>query len=148
MPVNLFRGKKRIPEEHAFKLAMIFKDAPSAIAYLHAFAKTIKSSYPLHDSCLFELPPARNCTFQRWKKIANKGTMMLNPYFREILPHAPVFERMEREGQGRKLNKADIAAKEQEVLAVAKQFKLLAQKPRIVITRNKKNNSRAISGFR
>jgi ankyrin repeat protein len=127
--------KNGVAEQHAFQLSLIFKDQWIALRYLEDFAKGKKSDTPLHDACLFDLPAPSSCNFIRWKKLANQRSsaqelMMLSPYFREILPHAAILERMEQEGQGRVLDKKAIQEKEQEVIAGFKAFRTLLQTPR------------------
>jgi ankyrin repeat protein len=124
-----------VPEQHAFHLSLIFNDLGTVLKYLAQFAKGNKSEMPLHDACLFDLPAPSSCNFMRWKQLANqksstKELMMLSPYFRDILPHASILERMEQAGKNRVLDKKAIDAKEQEVITVFKAFKTLLQTPR------------------
>jgi hypothetical protein len=98
----------------------------------------------VHQACLFELPSPDVCDFQRWKKTANrtrnnKLEWMLNPRFREILPHAPALERIERLGletvkqresiPDKKVIEKMIKAKKQEITTVHRHYKHLQGKP-------------------
>ncbi|WP_133130426.1 ankyrin repeat domain-containing protein [Legionella yabuuchiae] len=128
------------PKEHAFKLATLFKDEKKIHAYLLNFKEGNSFNYLVHDACLFELPPPEACQFERWKTMANrtknnKPDWMLNPRFRELLPHASAIERIERSGlektkQSKNLpSKQAIAAKTKEIITIHQEYKRVAGKP-------------------
>ena len=82
------------PEEHASKLALIFDSEQDVLNYLIDFPKGNPVNYLVHDACLFGLPQVDRCDFTQWKKLAVTQSNMLNPRFRELLPHAEAIERV------------------------------------------------------
>gem|GEM_PF-2551097 len=141
--------KNGLPEDHAFKLATLFKDEKKIHAYLLHFKQSNPYRALVHDACLFELPPFEACEFQRWKEIANRTqnnmpVWMLNPRFRDLLPHAPALERIERSGmdeveQSKKiLDKEVIQGMEKEIAAIRKDYKRVAGKPQVNPTEEEK----------
>ncbi|MBL7479425.1 hypothetical protein [Legionella bononiensis] len=82
------------PEEHASKLALIFDSEQDVLNYLTEFPKGNPVNYLVHDACLFGLPQVDRCDFTQWKKLAVTQSNMLNPRFRELLPHAEAIERV------------------------------------------------------
>lgn len=90
-----------IPEDHARKLATIFKNKETAFSYLLHFERSneYNEQFLLHDACLFELPTLSNLKqFLAWKEIANQGKdhalNMQNKRFRDLLPHAEVITKL------------------------------------------------------
>lgn len=93
-----------IAEQHAFKLSLFFDDLVTIVRYLKAFSEEMKVGYPVHDACLFDLPPIK-ADFVGWRRLSQaKGAQgkinLLNPRFKELLPHADKLETlMQTEGQ-------------------------------------------------
>ncbi|KTD53804.1 ankyrin repeat domain-containing protein [Legionella santicrucis] len=125
-----------VAEDHAFKLATIFKDEKAVLNYLLQFKDQNAHNYLVHDACLFELPKADMCAFPQWLKLAN--LYLANPRFRTLLPHAEAIEAMGKMGkkatkqEGQKFD-AQIRDKIQDVKkelsTVARQYKSLKKKP-------------------
>jgi ankyrin repeat protein len=81
--------KNGIADEHAIKLATMFGTTQDALKYLgNMMQKHQKSQYPLHDACLFTLPPAKCKFFKDWVVQAKKIEFISNPKFRNIFPNA------------------------------------------------------------
>ncbi|WP_193392730.1 hypothetical protein, partial [Legionella santicrucis] len=125
-----------VAEDHALKLAAIFKDEKAVLHYLLQFKDQNAYNYLVHDACLFELPKADTCAFPQWLKLAN--LYLANPRFRALLPHAEAIEAMGKMGQkatkqeGQKFD-AQVRDKIQEVkkelATVSRQYKSLKKKP-------------------
>ncbi|AUH72563.2 ankyrin repeat domain-containing protein [Legionella sainthelensi] len=125
-----------VAEDHALKLATIFKDEKAVLHYLLQFKDQNTYNYLVHDACLFELPKADTCAMAQWLKLAN--LYLANPRFRALLPHAEAIEVMGK--MGKKTTKqedqkfdAEVRDKIQEVKkelsTVSKQYKQLKKKP-------------------
>lgn len=125
-----------VAEDHALKLATIFKDEKAVLHYLLQFKDQNTYNYLVHDACLFELPKADTCAMAQWLKLAN--LYLANPRFRALLPHAEAIEVMGKMGkkttkqEGQKFD-AEVRDKIQEVKkelsTVSKQYKQLKKKP-------------------
>ncbi|VEH36229.1 ankyrin repeat domain-containing protein [Legionella sainthelensi] len=125
-----------VAEDHALKLATIFKDEKAVLHYLIQFKDQNSYNYLVHDACLFELPKADTCAMAQWLKLAN--LYLANPRFRALLPHAEAIEVMGKMGkkttkqEGQKFD-AKVRDKIQEVKkelsTVSKQYKQLKKKP-------------------
>ncbi|WP_115705968.1 ankyrin repeat domain-containing protein [Legionella sainthelensi] len=121
-----------VAEDHALKLATIFKDEQAVLHYLLQFKDQNAYNYLVHDACLFELPQADTCAMAQWLKLAN--LYLANPRFRALLPHAEAIEVMGKMGrkttkqEGQKFD-AQVRDKIQEVKnklsKVSKQYKQL-----------------------
>ncbi|MGQ3890391.1 ankyrin repeat domain-containing protein [Legionella sp. CNM-4043-24] len=83
-----------IAEDHALNLSLIFADEKAVYDYLTQFPKWNKVRQLVHDACLFELPSPADCDFSLWKNMAARSQHMLNPRFRELLPHAGELARL------------------------------------------------------
>ncbi|WP_133131542.1 hypothetical protein, partial [Legionella sainthelensi] len=125
-----------VAEDHALKLATIFKDEKAVLHYLLQFKDQNVYNYLVHDACLFELPQADTCALPQWIKLAN--LYLANPRFRALLPHAEAIETMGRMGkkatkqEGQKFDAAirdKIQDVKKELSTVAKQYKNLKKKP-------------------
>ncbi|KTD55854.1 Ankyrin repeats (3 copies) [Legionella santicrucis] len=125
-----------VAEDHALKLATIFKDEKAVLNYLLQFKDQNACNYLVHDACLFELTKADTCAFPQWLKLAN--LYLANPRFRALLPHAEAIEALGK--MGKKATKqedqkfdAQIRDKIQEVKKelsqVSRQYKTLKKKP-------------------
>ncbi|KTD57029.1 Ankyrin repeat protein [Legionella santicrucis] len=125
-----------VAEDHALKLAAIFKDEKAVLHYLLQFKAQNAYNYLVHDACLFELPKADTCAFPQWLKLAN--LYLANPRFRALLPHAEAIEAMGKMGKkatkqkGQKFD-AQIRDKIQDVkkelFTASRQYKQLKKKP-------------------
>ena len=71
------------PEEHAFKLSVIFKSKNDALTYLN---QMLSQGIGIHDACLFTLPDPVGCNFSIWKDLAKK--YMNDAPFRKLLGQA------------------------------------------------------------
>ncbi|WP_193392681.1 hypothetical protein, partial [Legionella santicrucis] len=69
-----------VAEDHALKLATIFKDEQAVLNYLLQFKDQNACNYLVHDACLFELPKEDTCVLPQWLKLAN--LYLANPRFR------------------------------------------------------------------
>ncbi|WP_202814620.1 hypothetical protein, partial [Legionella santicrucis] len=123
-------------EDHALKLATIFKDEQAVLHYLLQFKAQNAYNYLVHDACLFELPKADTCAFPQWLKLAN--LYLVNPRFRALLPHAEAIESLGK--MGKKATKQEdqkfdaqvrdkIQDVKKELSTVARQYKNLKKKP-------------------
>ena len=80
------------PEEHSYKLSIIFNDFTSAWNYLLTFPKFNTVEYLIHDACLFDLPVPKPRHFNQWQLLAKKN--MINPRFRCLLAHTDALEKI------------------------------------------------------
>ncbi len=83
--------KNGIPEEHAYKLTVIFQDEKKALNYLEDFIHAHpKVEHVMHDANLFALPTGKwNVT--TWQKLCSK--FLKDEIFRtKILPSADILE--------------------------------------------------------
>ncbi|KTD57030.1 Ankyrin repeat protein [Legionella santicrucis] len=125
-----------VAEDHALKLAAIFKDEKAVLHYLLQFKAQNAYNYLVHDACLFELPKADTCAFPQWLKLAN--LYLANPRFRALLPHAEAIEAMGKMGkkatkqEGQKFDatiRDKIQDVKKELATVSRQYKSLKKKP-------------------
>ena len=114
--------KNGITEDHALKLSLIFEHEKAAYDYLIKFPKGNDFVYLVHDASLFGLSPADNCNFLLWKKIAAKGSNMLNPRFRQMLPYSGAIKKINSVGAPMNVSTHDIKEKERELSALIKAF--------------------------
>lgn len=134
-----------IPEEHAFKLAVIFKSEQAVLDYLTGFKTRNNYQYLVHDACLFELPSPTECNYKQWLAIANAKGNMLNPRFRELLPHANPIEKMlssELNSEKPPNNPALRKARERELNEISKAYKTLTHRPQRNPSQEQKNARR------
>ncbi|WP_133134259.1 ankyrin repeat domain-containing protein [Legionella santicrucis] len=125
-----------VAEDHALKLATIFKDEQAVLNYLLQFKDHNSYKYLVHDACLFELPKADTCAFPQWLKLANLH--LANPRFRTLLPHAEAIEslgKMGKKATKQKGQKFDAETRDKiqdvkkELATVSRHYKQLKQKP-------------------
>ncbi|MFJ1270166.1 hypothetical protein ACD661_16545 [Legionella lytica] len=123
--------KNGVPSEHANKLAKIFEKYQDIFDYLIKFRTQNTFEHLIHDACLFELPDAEGCAFEVWKKLAHAH--LVNPNFRELLPHATeieVFCMTENKQQKNiKTNQKAINDKIKEITSTSKVYKKLQTNP-------------------
>lgn len=123
-----------IPEEHAFKLAVILETKKEAMVYLHDFiSSNQKSRYPIHDACLFSLPEPGDCDFATWKMLArvsnNKKPLLANRRFRDLLIHAPALERLIQANHNPTADPKTLDLKKAEAIKKEKEYFSLKNKP-------------------
>ncbi|WP_193392735.1 ankyrin repeat domain-containing protein, partial [Legionella santicrucis] len=125
-----------VAEDHALKLATIFKDEKAVLNYLLQFKDHNAYNYLVHDACLFELPKKDTCAFPQWLKLAN--LYLANPRFRAFLPHAEAIEALGKMGtkatkqEGQKFDaqvRDTIQDVKKELSQVSRQYKNLKKKP-------------------
>lgn len=115
--------KNGTAEDHAKKLATIFKDENKVLDYLLKYPKGNTYTYLVHDACLFQLPEL-DAHWLHWNKIANQNDMMCNPSFRRLLPHLNAIAKIIEEGisNKNKPNLKEIQALKQELLNKNKEY--------------------------
>ncbi|WP_193392715.1 hypothetical protein, partial [Legionella santicrucis] len=125
-----------VAEDHALKLATIFKDEKAVLNYLLQFKDQNAYNYLVHDACLFELPKENTCAFPQWLKLAN--LYLANPRFRALLPHAEAIEalgKMGKKATKQEDQKFDAAIRDKiqdvkkELSQVSRHYKTLKKKP-------------------
>lgn len=121
--------KNGIAEEHALKLALIFKSSPAVLDYLLDFKKMNQFRHLVHDACLFDLPSPLTCHWNHWQDLANIKNRMLNPRFRELLPHAAAIEKQSAGDTPNRMNRKSCKTKELALDAITKKYNTLAKKP-------------------
>lgn len=88
---------KGIPEEHAYKLAVLFDDEKKAEKYIATYAKAHPDSESLlYDACLFGLPQD-GFDLRIWRKLAQKFLLRQDgqdTFRKHILPQAVEIERV------------------------------------------------------
>ncbi|CDZ77501.1 Phosphocholine transferase AnkX [Legionella massiliensis] len=123
-------------EEHAFKLSLLFKDVAKVVNYLKEFNQEGALTYPVHDACLFDLPAA-DSDFYSWKSLSHKKGVqgrinLLNPRFRDLLPHTEAIGKLIRtERETSPLNDDEIKKKQSELDRVKRKYRKISQKPQL-----------------
>ncbi|KTD59051.1 ankyrin repeat domain-containing protein [Legionella shakespearei] len=121
------------PEEHAFKLAMTFKNPNDAIEYLQTYEiYNPKAVYKVHDACGFDLPEVGCCDFRLWQDLANQPSQhkkpnMFSPAFRALLKQAEAIESVYKKPWESSSSRSAAAVKlhVKEYVSLTQQFKKL-----------------------
>jgi len=87
------------PEEHAYKLTVLFGSSEEALKYLEHFYKSKgkTTGQPIHDACLFSLPDGNAWDIPLWRTMAREH--LPNPTLEKVLPWASQIEDYVKQNQ-------------------------------------------------